>query len=221
MIVDDALALLQAKANPTMYAMNLRNGAGDVQFGVKLGDIREIAKPIKTNHALGLDLWATGNVDARLLAILILKPKALTTVELDVLVRTNSFIPVSDWLNAYVVKQHPEKETLRPGWMDSDNPVAARAGWSLTAERVAKDPVGLDLPGLLDRLERDMPGADPVVQWTMNTTLAFIGIHNPGLRARALALGETMGIYRDFPVSEGCTSPFAPIWITEMVQRAS
>ena len=27
------------------------------------------------------------------------------------------------------------------------------------------------------------------------------------------------GIYRDFPVSKGCTSPFAPIWITEMVKR--
>jgi 3-methyladenine DNA glycosylase AlkD len=200
--------------------MNLRNGAGEAQFGVKLGDIREIAKPIKTDHVLGLDLWATGNVDARLLAILILKAKDLTTADLDALVRSNAFIPVSDWLNAYVVKQHLEKETLRAGWMDSDHPIAARAGWSLTAERVAKDPVGLDLTGLLNRLERDMPGADPVVQWTMNTTLAFIDIHNPGLRVRTLTLGETMGIFRDYPVSKGCTSPFAPIWITEMVRRA-
>ncbi len=34
-----------------------------------------------------------------------------------------------------------------------------------------------------------------------------------------LAIGETLGIYRDYPVSKGCTSPFAPIWINAMVSR--
>jgi hypothetical protein len=37
--------------------------------------------------------------------------------------------------------------------------------------------------------------------------------------ARALAIGEALGIYRDYPVSKGCTSPFGPIWINEMVKR--
>lgn len=46
-----------------------------------------------------------------------------------------------------------------------------------------------------------------------------IGIHFPELRERAIAIGERLGIYRDYPVSKGCTSPFAPIWINEMVRR--
>jgi len=58
-----------------------------------------------------------------------------------------------------------------------------------------------------------------VVQWTMNSTLAEIGIHFPKLRKRAIAIGEKLGIYRDYPVSKGCTSPFAPIWINFMVSR--
>lgn len=53
----------------------------------------------------------------------------------------------------------------------------------------------------------------------MNTTLAQIGIHAPAYRERALNIGERLGIYRDFPVSKGCTSPFAPIRINEMVKR--
>jgi len=53
----------------------------------------------------------------------------------------------------------------------------------------------------------------------MNSTLAQIGIHHPVYRERALAIGERLGIYRDYPVSKGCTSPFAPIWINEMVKR--
>lgn len=64
-----------------------------------------------------------------------------------------------------------------------------------------------------------MPGAAPEVQWTMNYCLAGIGIDFPELRQRAITIGETLGIYRDYPVSKGCTSPFAPIWINEMVRR--
>ena len=66
-----------------------------------------------------------------------------------------------------------------------------------------------------------MADAEPEVQWTMNNTLAAIGIHFPALRERAIAIGETLGIYRDYPVSKGCTSPFAPIWINAMVSRQS
>ena len=64
-----------------------------------------------------------------------------------------------------------------------------------------------------------MPDAPAATQWTMNACLAGIGIHHPKYRRRAIALGESMGIYRNYPVSKGCTSPFAPIWINEMVHR--
>ena len=88
-----------------------------------------------------------------------------------------------------------------------------------TAERVAKSPDGLALPALLDRIESEMASADPEVQWTMNNTLAAIGIHFPKHRKRAIAIGEKLGIYRNYPVSKGCTSPFAPTWINAMVSR--
>ncbi len=61
--------------------------------------------------------------------------------------------------------------------------------------------------------------AAPETQWTMNNSLAGIGSQFPELRARALAIGERLGIFRDYPVSKGCSSPFAPIWIAEMVRR--
>jgi 3-methyladenine DNA glycosylase AlkD len=103
--------------------------------------------------------------------------------------------------------------------MEDADPWAARAGWSLTAGRVARSPEGLDLPALLDRIESEMAGAPAPSQWTMNTCLATIGIHFPEHRKRALAIGEKLGVFRDYPVSKGCTSPFAPIWIAEMVRR--
>jgi 3-methyladenine DNA glycosylase AlkD len=220
MIPESILTQLQSLADEKVYAHNLKHGAGTRQFGVKMVDIRALAKKIKTNHALGLALWETDMLEARFLAVLILKPNALSAAELERMVTVATYPHLADWLNSYVVKVHPENEHLRQAWMLAGvSPMCARAGWSLTAGRVARAPEGLDLSALLDRLEAEMPTAPSAVQWTMNTTLAYIGIHHPDLRERALALGENMGIYRDYPVSKGCTSPFAPIWIREMVGR--
>jgi len=224
MSVEDALRELESLGNEGVRAQNAKSspfgaGAGDNQFGVALGDIRVLAKKIKTNHALALSLWNTGNVDAQFLATLLIEPKKLSAKEMDRLMRSITYVRVADWLISYVLANFPDKETLREGWMDDDDRWAARAGWQLTASRVAKSPDGLDLTALLNRIESEMAGAVPEVQWTMNNTLANIGIHAPKLRKRAIAIGEKLGVYRNYPVSKGCTSPFAPIWINYMVSR--
>ena len=127
---------------------------------------------------------------------------------------------MADWLNSYVVAEHPEKELLRQKWMKTKDRWTARAGWILTASRVNKGTAdGLDLPALLDRIEKEMPKAKPEVQWTMNNTLGAIGIHHPEHRERAIAIGEKIGLYRDWPVSKGCTPPFVPVWVDAMVKR--
>jgi 3-methyladenine DNA glycosylase AlkD len=218
-LLEQTLAQLEALGNESVRTRNRKNGAGDDQFGVQLGDIRKIAAKLKSHDELATALWGTGNLDARLLAILLIKPKKLSRDELDRMVRSATFPQLADWLNAYIVKEHPEKEALRQVWMEDDDPWAARAGWNLTAGRIAREPKGLDLPALLDRIESEMGKADPATQWTMNSCLAGIGIHFSEHRQRALAIGERLGIYRDYPVSKGCTSPFAPIWIDEMVRR--
>jgi 3-methyladenine DNA glycosylase AlkD len=225
MTLQQTLTQLEALGNEKVRSRNKKNGASDNQFGVQLGDIRKLGakilgSKIKTNHELALALWETENIDARLLAILLVRPEKLSATELDQMVRSANFAQLADWLNAYIVKQHPDKESLRQKWMEDNDPWAARAGWSLTSERIARNPDGLELPELLERIETEMPHAAPEVQWTMNNCLAGIGIHFPKLRKRAISIGETLGIYRDYPVSKGCTSPFAPIWINEMVRRS-
>lgn len=219
MTLKEILAKLKSLGDEKVRTHNKKWGAGDNQFGVPLGEIRKIAAKIKTNHELAIELWDTGNADAQFLAVLLMKPTSLTSKDLDRLVRSISYAHVADWLNSYVVKKHVDKEALRQKWMTDKNPWAARCGWSVTHERIEKSPEGLDLPALLDRIESEMGHANPATQWTMNFCLAGIGIHFPKLRKRALAIGEKLGIYRDYPVSKGCTSPFAPIWINEMVRR--
>ena len=222
--LEETLRQLQALGSAGVRAQNaksgpLGNGAGDNQFGVSRGDVRKLASKIKTNHELALALWKTGNIDAQFLATLLIKVNLLSADEMERMVKSVTFTWVAEWLHSYVVKEHADKETLRKKWMTSDDRWAARAGWQLTAGRVAKSPEGLDLVALLDRIENEMATAAPEVQWTMNCCLAEIGIHFPNHRKRAIAIGEKLGIFRDYPVSKGCTSPFAPIWINEMVRR--
>ena len=132
MTLEDILRRLKALGNEKVRAHNAKWGAGNNQFGVKHGDIRTLAKKIGSNDQLAMSLWKTGNVDAQLLATLLIKPKGLSAKDLDRLVRSISSAHVADWLIAYVVKQHADKETLRHKWMAVDDRWAARAGWSLT-----------------------------------------------------------------------------------------
>ena len=219
MTLKETLIQLESLGNEKVRTQNLKRGSGTNQYGVKMGDIRALAKKIKTNHPLALELWATENIDARFLAILILDVKKLSSDDLIMMVKSERFVNTADWLYSYVIKQHPDAESLRETWMNSEDPMLARAGWSLTAGCVSRNPEILNLPALLDRIESQMGSAPSEVQWTMNTTLAQIGINFSEYRDRSIEIGEKLGIYRDYPVSKGCTSPFAPIWIKEMVSR--
>ena len=217
--ISEIMARLESLGSAEVRERNARNNAGNNQFGVKMGDIRQLAREIKLNPALAAELWATGNVDARFLATLLMRPKELSADEVERMVLEATYPWLADWLNSYVVKSHPLKEQFRQKWMDSDQVMTARAGWSLTAERIAKNPEGLHLSALLDRIEKEMVSAPALVQWTMNYCLAEIGIHFADHRERAIAMGHKLGVFRDYPTSKGCTSPFAPIWIAEMVKR--
>ncbi|HEY0126661.1 MAG TPA: DNA alkylation repair protein [Blastococcus sp.] len=214
--VAEVMAELAALEDPRTREVNERHGD---DHGVHLGTLRAVAKRLRTQQELAAELWATGNTAARLLAILICRPKAFGRDELDAMLREARTPKVHDWLVNYVVKKSPHAEDLRRAWSADPDPVVASAGWALTTERVAKEPDGLDLAGLLDVVEAKMRDAPDRLQWAMNHCLAQIGIEHAEHRARALDIGERLGVLRDYPTPPNCTSPFAPVWITEVVRR--
>ncbi|MGO1057410.1 DNA alkylation repair protein [Crossiella sp. CA198] len=214
--VPELLAELAALEDPKARAVNEKHGD---DHGVNLGKLRAIAKRLKTQQDLARQLWATGETPARLLALLICRPKAFERDELDVMLREARRPKVHDWLVSYVVKKGPHAEELRQIWFADPDPVVASAGWALTSERVIKKPEGLDLAALLDLIEARMKDAPERLQWAMNFCLAQIGIEHPEHRARALAIGERLEVLKDYPTPPNCTSPFAPAWINEMVRR--
>lgn len=111
--------------------------------------------------------------------------------------------------------RHASRHVVRP---------AARSRRKRLGRGSATGPVprfaeGLELAGLLDVIEAEMKGAPHRLQWAMNTCLAQIGTGHAEHRDRPITMGERLEVLKDYPTPPGCTSPFAPVWITEMVRR--
>ena len=214
--VAEVMAELALLEDPKIRRVNVQHGD---DHGVNLGRLRAIAKRLKTQQDLARQLWDTGDTAARLVAVLICRPTDFAPDELDVMLRQARVPKLHDWLVSYVVKTNPHVEHLRVTWFADPDPAVASAGWALTSDRVKQGPDALDLSELLDTIEAQMKEAPERLQWAMNTCLAQIGIEHPEHRARALDIGERLEVLKDYPTPRNCTSPFAPAWITEMVNR--
>ncbi|MCC5916405.1 MAG: DNA alkylation repair protein [Cryomorphaceae bacterium] len=221
MTAKDILNELEALGNEKRKTHNIKHGATpDNQFGVKMGDVRKVAKKAKKIDLEQVQaLWDSRIAEAQMVAILLWKPDNLSLDTLHRLVKTISFDYVADWFNSYIVNKHPERDQILQNWLQSDNKWALRAAWSIMASKIAKEANDLNLGALLEQIEREMPKVPSEAQWTMNFALAHIGIYHHEHRTRAIEVGHTLGMYKDYPVPRGCTSPFAPIWIEEMASR--
>src|SRR6476659_363264 len=111
--VEEVLAELAALEDPRVREVNARHGD---DHGVNLTTLRAIATRLKTQQDLARELWATGDTAARLLALLICRPKAFGRDELDAMLREARTPKVHDWLVSYVVKKNSHSEELRLGW---------------------------------------------------------------------------------------------------------
>jgi 3-methyladenine DNA glycosylase AlkD len=101
------MAELAGLEEPRAREVNEKHGD---DHGVNLGKLRAIAKRLKTQQELAKDLWATGDTAARLLALLICRPKAFGRDELGTMVRQARTPKVHDWFVNYVVKKSPHSE---------------------------------------------------------------------------------------------------------------
>jgi len=96
--VDEVRAELAALEDPKVRAVNERHGD---DHGVNLTKLRAVAKRLKIQQDLARELWATGDTAARLLALLICRPKEFDRDELDRMLREARVPKVQDWLVSY------------------------------------------------------------------------------------------------------------------------
>ena len=205
--------------------MTLSSKAQDIYTQVakentKLGDLRKIAKEIKRDHELAMELWSSGNFFARQLAVLIMDKKQLSQEVIDQLdtdIQSHNFDErnqLTDWLMANQLTKDKNTLALIASWEHSNSPLQRRVFWYHQARLrwMGQEPPP-NTEDLLASIEARLANEQPEVQWAMNFTAGQIGVHEPKQRTRCIAIGEKTGLYKGDPVSRGCTPSYLPEFI--------
>ena len=187
---------------------------------IKMGDIKKLAKEIKMDHALAMELWASGKYHPRMLAVLIMDKKLLTQKVIEGLAQdlakhnTDEQGRISEWLLANQLMKSKPTVTLLESWENAELPILRRLFWYHQARlRWTGQKPSSNTEALLQSLESNMADEAPEVQWTMNFTAGWIGVYEPYQRSRCIELGERLGLYKDDPVPRGCTPGYLPEFI--------
>ncbi len=188
-------------------------------------EIRTIAKEQGKSPELAAYLWKHGGFNARMLSLLILEIKAIDVAYIEMLISDIEGVAdaknqsqLLDWMIANVIMKKAALKNETAKWRSDRSTIKQRVFWSVQARSVRAENHALN-EQLLEVIERELAGASEKVQWNMNWCAAQIGIADERLRGRCVALGERLGLYRDYPVSRGCTSPYLPLWIGSVVGK--
>lgn len=172
-----------------------RHGTGPNLFGVSFANLNKIAKKIKKDHALARELWATGNADARSLALLIADPAATTKAELDGWLKPVTYYLLPDLLVRHVASKTPFARELMTKWIASKQEYVQQAGWNMVAALAMNDG-GLDdatLAGFVATIESRIHQAPNRARHAMSMALIAIGIRNAKLEKLAVAAAKRIG----------------------------
>lgn len=191
-----------------------------IDDNTKLGDLRKIAKKIKVDHELAMELWSSGKFLPRLLSILIMDKKLLSEEVLDELVddmqihtydESNNLM---DWLLANQLTKNKKLTTLMESWEDSPYALQRRTYWYHQGRLrwTGKTPPN-NTSDLVTAIEAKISQEQPEVQWAMNFTAGWIGVYEEQYRKHCVIIGEDTGLYKDEKVSKGCTPNYLPEFI--------
>lgn len=202
------------------------NILAQINSTTKLGDLRKIAKDIKKDHELAMELWSSEDFLPRLLAILIMDKKLLSE---DVLNRLDQDMQIHtfdernhlmDWLLANQLTKDKKTIAMMESWDNSPSALQRRTFWYYQARlRWTGQTPPDNTEGLLAAIEANIMQEEPEVQWAMNFIAGWIGVYDQKYRARCIELGEKTGLYKDEMVSKGCTPNYLPEFIAIEVNK--
>ncbi|HET6765675.1 MAG TPA: DNA alkylation repair protein [Longimicrobiaceae bacterium] len=196
-----------------------RHGVTGDLFGVSYADLGKLKKRLKVNHALALELWDSGNHDARTLATMVADPRTVSADELDRWVREAGCHGLVDAV-AGLAARTPHAQDLAAGWREDPQEMVARAGWQTVAHLAVADglPDEFFVP-FLARVEREVHGERNRVRQAMNGVLIAIGGRGEALAEMAIAAARRIGPVDVDHGDTECKTPEPEPYIRKMLAR--
>jgi len=197
MKLKEVMTALAAKGSESTKRIFLRHGAQEPFFGVKVADLKVIAKPLRGEQALALELFATGNGDAQYLAGMVIDGAKMTRVQVQAWADRAAWRMISGTIVPWVASEHPDGLALAREWIDSPREHVAIAGWASLGALVTVIPDERlsvkELGTLLDRVAKTLPGAPDRVRQVMNYFVIACGAYVAPLGAKAIATARKLG----------------------------
>ena len=186
----EIVALLRSLRSERDIAGQRRFGiaANGEQLGVSVSRLREIGRPHRRDHALALELWATGIHEARVLAAVIDDPKKITRAQMDRWARDCDNWAVTDAM-AFTLDRTDFAEAKAHAWSRRQAEFVKRAAFSVMAgmavhRKELPDEIFLRFLPVIRREAKDERN---FVRKAVNWALRQIGKRNPRLRRAAMA----------------------------------
>lgn len=218
MSFDEVFLLLENWGNESRRNISAKKNAGDNQFGVAIGNLRVLAKKLGINHGLAMELWESGNTDARILSTMIMDKDELSSKEIvDMIKYITYFILMDEFVYNVVVKTDYANEIYNE-LINSEDEYTGRAGWDIVISKVLnKDTIDVDY--IIKKIESEIKDAPIYKQQSMNRCLCEIGIHFSEYTESCIEIGERIGKLDNRQVPKGCTSTYAPEWINAVINK--
>lgn len=197
-----------------------RHGVGDNQFGVSYANLGKLTKQIKRDHNLALQLWESGNHDARVLATMIGDPAQANDKLLEAWVKELENFTLTGAFSGFA-SQAPSASKKMAKWTKSKSEMIGGAGWLMLAHLAR---INNELPDeffepYLEIIGKEIHARKNRVRDAMNSALIAIGIRNDNLRKKALATAKKVGKVEVDHGDTNCKTPAAAEYIQKAVQR--
>ena len=197
MLLSQVLAELKKKGKEQTRKTYARHGIDIPMFGVSVADLKIIAKKIKGDQALALELFDTGNYDALYLAGLVADGSQMTKKQLESWVKKSTCEATCSYTVAWVATESEHARELAIKWINAKKPSTAISGWATYSGIVATRPDAeldlVEIKQLLDRVVREIHSAPNKVRSLMNSFVISVGGYVKALTKHAKAAARQIG----------------------------
>ncbi|QDT98729.1 DNA alkylation repair protein [Gimesia aquarii] len=218
--VKQVMVELKKKGDAQTRKTYARHGMPEDTFGVKIADLKLIAKKIKGNQALACELYETGNYDAMYLAGIVADGSQMTKKQLESWAKTATCAMLSEYTVPGVASESPHAQALAMKWIRSKTESIASSGWNTYTGIIATTPdEDLDLEeikSLLDRVAREVHQAPNKVRYTMNGFVIAVGSYVKPLLKKAKQVAKKVGVVSVDMGDTACKVPQALTYIEKI-----
>lgn len=215
------MKILKAKGNARCLKIYASHGlTGTNMYGVSAADLKVVAKTLKGQQDLALELYDTDNPDAMYLAGLIADGRKMNKKALEAWVKKATWIWASEFIVPWVTSESEHGRVLANKWMKAKKEHVAAAGWATYSglvTTIADEELDLnEIKGLLKRVEKEIGEANNRVRYTMNAFVIAVGASVVPLAKQANATAKKLGKVEVDMRGTSCKVPLASEYIAKV-----